>query len=156
MANADSFKKYDHPYVTVDIIVLTILDDILQVALIKRGIEPFKNEWGLPGGFVHIDESVEDAAKRELREELGVENVYLEQLFTFGDVNRDPRARIISVAYFALISPENLKLIASTDATDAKWFPVSKLPVLAFDHQKIAKTAVARVQSKLRYSTIAY
>lgn len=154
---SQSEETYVNPAVTVDAIVFTIRQEQLQVALIKRGIEPFKGSWAIPGGFVRIAESLEDAVKRELHEEVGADGVYLEQLYTFGDPERDPRGRVITVAYFALVSADNLhELTASTDAAEAQWFALHDLPPLAFDHPKILAAAVERLRAKLEYSTIAY
>lgn len=150
-------ETYINPAVTVDAIVFTIKQEQLQVALIKRGIEPFKGAWALPGGFVRLDESLEEAVKRELQEEVGADGVYLEQLYTFGEPHRDPRGRVITVAYFALVAADNLRpLKAATDAAEAQWFHLSQLPPLAFDHREILNLAVERVRAKLEYSTIAY
>ena len=148
--------EYPRPAVTVDIIIFSIIDKSLKVLLIKRKQEPFKDYWAIPGGFVRINESLEEAAMRELREETGVTNAYLEQLYTFGDIDRDPRGRVITVAYFALINPNNLSLRAATDAIDVKWFPVKNLPRLAFDHRKIINYALKRLRWKLEYTTIAF
>src|SRR5215831_3993606 len=115
--------------VTVDVVLFTIRDRSLHVLLIKRLAKPFVNRYALPGGFVLEDESLEAAAVRELREETGVDKVYLEQLYTFGDPRRDPRGRVITVAYFALV-PHTQSLHAGTDTADAAWFPVSALPPL--------------------------
>lgn len=146
--------KYPHPAVTTDLVIFTVRDAALNLLLIKRGGEPFKDSWALPGGFVLIDESVDDCAKRELAEEAGLENVYLEQLYTFGAPERDPRERVISVAYYTLTPSEGLELKAGTDATAAEWFPIEKLPELAFDHQDIIKLARERLAAKMEYSTI--
>ncbi|MDP3026902.1 MAG: NUDIX domain-containing protein [Nanoarchaeota archaeon] len=150
--------KYEKPSVTADIIIFTIQNQKLKVLLIKRGVEPFKNMFAIPGGFVKMNENLEQAAKRELEEETGVKEVYLEQLYTFGEVNRDPRGRVITVAYFALINPEKAKqeLEATTDASAAEWFDVSGLPQLAFDHKKILDYAIKRVKWKFEYTTIAF
>ncbi len=150
--------EYEKPSVTVDIIVFTVQNQELKVLLVKRGIEPFKEMWAIPGGFVRIKESLEEAAKRELKEETGVKNVYLEQLYTFGAVDRDPRGRVITVSYFALINSEKAKekLEAATDASEAKWFSVNKLPKLAFDHNKILKYSIKRLRWKFEYTTIAF
>src|SRR6202008_4448357 len=121
-------------HVTVDVVIFALRDGELQVLLIQRGIPPFEGQWGLPGGFVRDGESLEAAARRELVEETGVKDVYLEQLYTFGDPDRDPRGRVITVSYFALAPSESIKFHASTDASDADWFSVNKLPPLAFDH----------------------
>ena len=148
--------QYDRPSVTVDVLVFAVMDDQLKVALIKRGIAPFKNSWAIPGGFVHMDESLEQAAQRELEEEAGVKSVYLEQLYTFGDPTRDPRGRVITVAYYALVPDHDIALSASTDAREAHWFAVDNLPTLAFDHKEILQRALERLKSKLEYSNIAY
>jgi 8-oxo-dGTP diphosphatase len=141
--------------VTVDIVLFTIRDRRLQLLLIKRLAPPFANRYALPGGFVLEDESVETAAVRELREETGVDRVYLEQLYTFGDLHRDPRGRVITVAYYALV-PHTQSLHAGTDAADAAWFPVSSLPPLAFDHRKIVEYAHMRIRNKLNYTNVGF
>ncbi len=152
------FEDYRKPAVTADIVIYTIQDNDLKVLLVKRGIEPFKDKWALPGGFVRIHESLEEAAKRELEEETDVKEVYLEQLYTFGDVNRDPRGRVITVSYFALINSEKAKqeLKASSDASEAKWFSVSNLPELSFDHNRILNYAIKRLRWKFEYTTVAF
>ncbi|MDO8622756.1 MAG: NUDIX domain-containing protein [archaeon] len=152
----DMKKEFEKPSVTVDIVIFTIKDNELKVLLVKRGIEPFKEMWAIPGGFIKMEESLEESAKRELSEETGVRDVYLEQLYTFGDVNRDPRGRVITVSYFALIKPEGLKLKASTDASEAKWFSVYNIPNLAFDHKKILDYALKRLKWKFEYTTIVF
>ena len=152
-------EDYPRPSVTVDLVIFTIADDDLKVLLIRRGLEPFKGCWALPGGFVGIDESMEEAAARELKEEAGVTNVYLEQLYTFGEPNRDPRGRVISVAYFALIDAERQRIVAASDADDAQWHPVfeSRLEMkLAFDHKKILDYAVWRLRNKIEWTTVGY
>ena len=149
-------KLKTEPSITVDIIIFTIKDKDLKVLLVKRGIEPFKGEWAIPGGFVLENENLEQAAKRELEEETGVKEVYLEQLYTFGDINRDPRGRVITVAYFALINSEKIELRASTDVSEAKWFSTSSLPALAFDHSEILNYAIKRLKWKFGYTTIAF
>ena len=139
--------------VTVDIVIFTIQSEELKVLLVKRGIPPFKGQFALPGGFVHQDESLDDAGMRELREETGVSDVYLEQLYSFGDPGRDPRERIITVAYYALISADRSRLAAGTDTTEAAWWRVNKLPPLAFDHRKILDYGLERLRNKLEYTT---
>ncbi len=126
----------------------------LQVLLIKRALKPFQGEWALPGGFVEPGEDLQAAAERELQEESGVSGVYLEQLFTFGEPNRDPRERVITVAYYALIPSDTVELKAASDAEGVAWFSVDKLPELAFDHDEILEMALDRLKAKLEYSTI--
>lgn len=142
--------------VTVDIVIFTIQSEELKVLLVKRGIPPFKGQLALPGGFVHEDESLDEAAMRELREETGVSDVYLEQLYSFGEPGRDPRERIITVSYYALISADRSQLAAGTDTTEADWWPVSKLPALAFDHRRILDYALERLRNKLEYTTVGF
>ncbi len=151
-----NLKDFPKPAVTADIVIFTIKDNDLKVLLIKRGVAPFKDKWALPGGFVHLDESLEQAAKRELEEETGVKTAYLEQLYTFGNPERDPRGRVITVAYFVLIKSEQQKLRASTDASDARWFSAYKFPQLAFDHQEILEYAIKRLKWKFGYTTVAF
>jgi 8-oxo-dGTP diphosphatase len=141
--------------VTVDIVLFTIRERALHVLLIRRLAKPFEGRYALPGGFVLEGESVDAAAARELREETGVDRVYLEQLYTFGEPRRDPRGRVITVAYYAL-APENQALHAGTDASEAAWFPVSKLPALAFDHAKIVEYAQQRIRGKLDYTSVGF
>ncbi len=148
--------EYPHPAVTVDIVIFTVRNDALKVLLIKRAFEPFQGEWALPGGFVNLDESLEEAARRELEEETGVSGVYLEQLYTFGQPDRDPRERVITVAHYALIPSDKLELRAATDAEGVSWYGIDELPELAFDHAKILRMAMQRLAAKLEYSTIAF
>ncbi len=147
--------QYPHPAVTTDVILFTIHEERLELLLIRRGAEPFKGRWALPGGFVNIDEDLADCAKRELEEEAGITGVYLEQLNTFGAPDRDPRGRVISVAYYALVPRERLAIRAASDAEAVAWFPCSALPPLAFDHESIVALAYERLSAKLEYSTIA-
>lgn len=147
---------YPHPAVSTDIVLFTLRDEALQLLLIRRGNEPFRGQWALPGGFLDIDEDIDACAARELAEETGVSGLYLEQLYTFGAVGRDPRERVISVAYFALVPAERTLVRAGDDAAEAAWFPVKALPALAFDHAEIIATAHRRLVAKLGYSTIAF
>lgn len=129
----------------------------ISVLLIKRKYAPFKNLWAIPGGFVLDDESLEEAVVRELQEETGITVTYLEQLYTFGDVNRDPRKRVVSVAYFAIVKSSQFRqLKASTDAEEAKWFSIEQLPKLAFDHKQILAVAIERIRTKIRYEPIGF
>ncbi|MDJ0593699.1 MAG: NUDIX domain-containing protein [Pleurocapsa sp. MO_226.B13] len=149
--------KYPKPSITVDCVVFG-LDDAqkLKILLIQRGVAPYEDKWALPGGFIKLDESLEAAAIRELKEETGIDKIFLEQLYTFGEVDRDPRDRIITVAYYALINIEEYTLKAQTDAKNAAWFSVEQLPALAFDHEKILNVAKQRLKGKLRYQPIGF
>lgn len=142
--------------VAVDIVVFTVHEQMLRVLLIERGIDPFKGLYALPGGFVLSEETLEQAAFRELLEETGTKNVYLEQLYTFGDPGRDPRGRVVTVAYYALVPTDKSPLLAGTDAATAGWYPVSELPPLAFDHRKIVEYAVDRLRNKLEYTNVGF
>ena len=149
---------YPRPALTVDCVVfgLDLEEQDLKVLLIQRALEPFAGHWALPGGFVQVGESVDDAALRELREETGVVRVYLEQLYTFGEPDRDPREHVVSVAYYALVNLSPHKLQAATDAKDAAFFGVHDIPSLAFDHETILDTALERLRGKLRYEPIGF
>lgn len=155
-----SFSQYPSPTVMVDIVIFTVEDETLKVLLVKRGIEPCKGQYALPGGAVRIaqDQTLEDAAMRELIEETGVENTYLEQLYTYGNAQRDPRGWTVSVAYFALVAACEVKPTAGSDALDAHWHSIQgnkvELP-LAFDHATILQDAIGRLRSKLDYTDIA-
>jgi 8-oxo-dGTP diphosphatase len=139
---------YPHPAVTTDIVVFTIHHEVLKVLLIKRAEDPYRGSWALPGGFVEIAEGLDEAAERELAEETGVSGVCLEQLHTFGKPDRDPRERVITVAYYALIPSDLIQVRASTDAEAVGWFAVDELPTLAFDHQQILEMALERLRAK--------
>jgi 8-oxo-dGTP diphosphatase len=147
---------YPRPSVAVDCVIFGLDKTDLKVLLIQRGNDPYKHHWAFPGGFVEMDESLETAALRELEEETGVKNVFFEQLFTFGNPERDPRGRVISVSYFALVNLEDHPVQAASDAENAAWFPFDKLPELAFDHQIIMKTAFNRLRSKVRYQPLGF
>ncbi len=148
--------KYPRPAITVDCVVFGYDGNELNILLIKRGIEPFVDCWALPGGFVRHDETIDEAAKRELLEETFVKNIYLEQLYTFGDLYRDPRERVISVSYFALVRQEEFQIKASTDANEVAWFKVQNTPALAFDHENILEMALKRLKNKVRYEPIGF
>jgi 8-oxo-dGTP diphosphatase len=142
--------------IAVDVVIFTIQESVLKVLLIRRGIPPFQGKMAIPGGFVLVKESLDAAAMRELLEETGVEQVYLEQLYTFGEPRRDPRGRVISVAYYALMAAEKTMLAAGSDAAEARWWPVEKLPELAFDHRRILDYALERLRNKLEYTTVGF
>ncbi len=148
--------KYPHPAVTTDAVVFTIYDDKLKLLLIKRGLDPFKGSWAIPGGFLELNEDLEDCARRELSEETGIENIYLQQLHTFGDPKRDPRERVVSVAYYAIAPKVEMNPIANSDAIDAAWFSIDKLPQLAFDHCEIITMAHKRLVSDLDRSSVVF
>ena len=142
---------------TVDAVVFGYdAKDGLSVLLIKRLIEPFKGNWAIPGGFVLTGESLETAVERELEEETGIKVNYLEQLYTFGNPNRDPRSRIVTVAYYGLIRKSSFELYAATDAEDAQWFNIHNLPPLAFDHIDIFNMALERLRGKIAYQPIGF
>jgi 8-oxo-dGTP diphosphatase len=147
---------YPRPAVTVDCVVFGLDELELKVLLIQRKLEPFLGKWALPGGFVHPDEELEAAARRELREETGLSGFFLEQLYTFGRVDRDPRDRVITVAYYALVNIFEHPPQADSDAKDAAWFSVTDIPALAFDHEEILQTALQRLQGKIRYQPIGF
>jgi len=148
--------EYPRGALTVDCVVFGLDADELKVMLIQRGVPPFEGQWALPGGFVHLDETLDEAASRELQEETGLQKVFLEQLYTFGAIDRDPRERVVSVAYFALVNLSDHTVQAATDARDAAWFAVHDTPTLAFDHKDILNTALERLQGKLRYQPIGF
>ena len=147
---------YPHPAVAVDCVIFGYDETGLRLLLIERDLEPFAGSWALPGGFVQPDEDLDQAAKRELAEETGVRRVFLEQLYTFGAVNRDPRERVITVAYYALVKLSSQTVQAATDARDAAWFAWDDLPSLAFDHGHIVELAIQRLQNKVRYQPIGF
>ncbi|MEY2979271.1 MAG: NUDIX hydrolase [Prochlorotrichaceae cyanobacterium] len=148
---------YPRPAVTVDCVVFGLDESInLKLLLIQRDREPYLEHWALPGGFVQLRESLEAAARRELQEETGVAGVYLEQLYTFGLPERDPRDRVISVAYYALVNLAEYRLQAATDARDTSWFDLLQRPPLAFDHDRIVATAIDRLRGKVRYEPIGF
>jgi len=151
-------KRTQNIEIAVDAIVFGYnKEDGVRLLLIKRKYNPFKGEWAIPGGFVLDNESLEDAVERELQEETGVKINYLEQLYTFGKPDRDPRRRIISVAYFGLVKSSQFeKLNAATDAEEAQWFNINELPKLAFDHQEILKMAIERLRAKITYQPIGF
>lgn len=148
--------EYPRPSLTVDCVVFGLDDEDLKVLLVQRDLPPFEGRWALPGGFVHMDETLEEAAKRELREETGLSDVYLEQLYTFGDLDRDPRERVVTVAYYALVNLRDHRVQAATDARSAAWFAVDNCAKLAFDHARILRMALERLRGKVRYQPIGF
>lgn len=175
---SDVTTVHEHPSVTVDVVVFAMFGSLdggddgegvpvmngaerpeLRVLLIQRRNPPFRGCWAIPGGFVGMDESLDDAARRELEEETGLRDVYMEQLYTFGRPHRDPRTRVISVAYYALLPGEADSYLARTragdDAEETRWFPVNAPPPLAFDHADILDVALRRLRAKADYAGIA-
>ncbi len=148
--------EYPHPAVTVDCVVFGLDDGGLKVLLIQRDLEPFALSWALPGGSIKLDEDLGQSARRELAEETGVTDLYLEQLATFGKPGRDPRERVITVAYFAIVNLLEHKVSPDTGARSAAWFPVDDSPPLAFDHRLILDLALMRLQSKLRNQPLGF
>lgn len=142
--------KYPRPAVTTDCVVFGLDDETLNVLLIERGGEPFKGCWAFPGGFLNMDETAEEGAARELQEETSLRDIFLEQVQAFSEVHRDPRGRVISIAFYALVHQGNCTVKGGDDAAKAVWFPLSKLPALAFDHHQILQTAIRHLKAKIR------
>jgi len=142
--------QYPRPCVSADCVVLAMQNESLRVLLIQRGNDPFKGQWALPGGFLDMDENLDQAAKRELEEETGLSGVNVQQFHAYGDVGRDPRARVISIAYAAMVRIERHQAAAADDAVDARWFPVRRLPRLAFDHREIVKQLMQSLKRRSR------
>ncbi len=141
--------EYPHPAVTVDVAVFSHQANHYRLLLIKRADPPEKDKWALPGGFVDIDEDLETAVHRELQEETGISGIEIEQLHTFGAPDRDPRERIITVVYTALVHDE-MQANAASDAAEAEWFDINALPELAFDHDEIIRLACEKIEAKLK------
>ncbi|MFT6862543.1 MAG: 8-oxo-dGTP diphosphatase [Akkermansiaceae bacterium] len=147
---------YARPALTSDCVVFGLDQNDLKILLIQRALPPFENEWALPGGFIRIGEDIDVCARRELEEETGLQNVYLEQLATIGTPNRDPREHVVTVAYFALVNLLEHPPTAATDARNAAWFSFDDLPRLAFDHNKILALARSRLRGKVRYQPVGF
>ena len=149
---------YPRPSVAVDCVVfgLDLDEDDLEILLIQRLKDPFAHGWALPGGFMQMDETADAAARRELEEETGVTDVYLEQLYTFSDVARDPRGRVVSIAYYALAKLSDHRIRAATDAENVAWYSIHELPRLAFDHKAIIDAAIERLRGKVRYAPLGF
>ena len=146
--------KYPHPAMTADCVIFGFDGFSIKVLLIQRGIEPFKGKWALPGGFMNIDETAEECAKRELEEETGLKNASVEQFYTFSDVNRDPRERVITVAHYALVKLAEVK--GGDDAASARWFSMDEVPRLAFDHDRILHMAASRLKERICFEPIGF
>jgi len=148
--------EYARPALTVDCVVFGYEEGELRLLLIQRDQSPHAGSWALPGGFVEMDEDLETAARRELEEETGVRRVFLEQLYSFGDPGRDPRERIVTVAWWALVKLSDQRVQAATDARDAGWFAIDDMPRLAFDHKKIVRAGIERLRGKVRYQPVGF
>lgn len=148
--------RHPRPALTVDCVVLAFEEGKLSVLLVRRALDPFAGSWALPGGFVHVEETLEEAARRELAEETGLGNVYLEELKTFSRVDRDPRERVISVAFVALVRGRSARVKEGSDAAEARWFAIESLPPLAFDHGEILEVARERLRTRLRTRPIGF
>ena len=150
------FHQYSNPALAIALIVFGYSENELSVLLLNRKDEPYKNNWVLPGAFLQIEETFQDVCTRVLQTKLGILELYMEQLYTFDKPGRDPRGRVVSVAYYALVNPQKFLLTAGTMANDVKWFPVQKLPKLGFDHKEIFKTAIQRLKAKILYNPIGF
>lgn len=148
--------EWPRPAVTTDCVIFGFDGGDLKILLIERGIEPYKGMWALPGGFLDMNEDAETCARRKLQQETCLENIFMEQLFTFSSVDRDPRYRVISIAYYALVKLSDYEAKAGTDTTSIKWFPLSEIPELAFDHKEIVKIAIERLKGKIKYQPIGF
>ncbi len=146
--------KYPHPSVTADCVIFGFDGVSIKVLLVQRGIEPFKGAWAFPGGFMKMDETAEECAKRELEEETGLKNAIVEQLYTFSAVGRDPRERVITVAHYALVRISDVK--GGDDAVNARWFAYDEIPRLAFDHDQILRVAVNRLKERICFEPIGF
>ena len=146
--------KYPHPAVTTDCVIFGFDGSELQVLLIERGIEPFKGKWAFPGGFLNMDETAGEGALRELKEETGLENAYIEQFNTYSEPGRDPRERVITIAHYALVRIQEVK--GGDDAAKAQWFPIDEVPQLAFDHDKILRDAMRKLRERIHFEPIGF
>lgn len=146
--------EYPRPALTTDCVIFGFDGKEMNVLLIERGIEPYKGKWAFPGGFVNMDETTDEGAKRELEEETGIKDINIEQLHTFSEVKRDPRGRTISVVYYAMVRTENYRVLAGDDANKAHWFKLDEIPALAFDHDQVLIIAQKRLKEKIRLKPI--
>lgn len=156
MAGRKYTYDYPRPALTSDCVLFGFDEGELKLLLLQRSIDPWKGYWALPGGFVLMEETTEEAARRILKEKANVGKIFLEQLYTFSDVDRDTRGRVVSVAHYALVKLADYQVKAGRDTKDAEWFPVSQVPKLAFDHNAIVKTAIGRLRGKVRYQPIGF
>lgn len=146
--------KYPHPAVTTDCVIFGFDGNDIKVLLIERGIEPYKGKWAFPGGFLNMDETAAEGALRELKEETGLENAYIEQFNTYSEPDRDPRERVITIAHYALVRIQEVK--GGDDAAKAQWFPIDEVPQLAFDHDKILRDAMRKLRERIHFEPIGF
>ena len=157
MATTKEFRsKYWHPAVTVDCVIFGFDGANLNILLIQRGLEPYIGRWAFPGGFIKEKETAEEGARRELKEETGVENVFMEQLRAFSGVDRDPRERVITIAFYALVKLSDYNVIGGDDASKAQWFRIHEIPELAFDHDSILSVAMSHLKQKIQFEPIGF
>ena len=154
MGNLKYQYKYPHPNVTTDCVIFGFDGKKLNVLLVERGIEPFKGQWAFPGGFLKMDESAEEGALRELREETGLKEAYIRQFYTFSAPNRDPRERVVTIAYYALVKMQEVK--GGDDAAKAEWFALDEVPELAFDHELILRKAIKELRKQIHFEPIGF
>ncbi|HLP12284.1 MAG TPA: NUDIX domain-containing protein [Flavobacteriales bacterium] len=147
---------YARPALATDCVIFGFDEGELKLLLIEREKEPFKNMWTLPGGFVDVKETTNECALRILQEKTGLKNVFIEQLYTFSELNRDPRERVVAVSYYALVNKRQYEIVAGRDTVSVQWFPINDLPKLGFDHGKIVKLALERLKGKVRYQPIGF
>lgn len=146
--------KYPHHAVTTDCVIFGFDGKNLMVLLIERGIEPYKGRWAFPGGFLRADETAEACAARELQEETGLKGAYIEQFGTYSDLDRDPRERVITIAYYALVRLQ--EVCGGDDAAKARWFPIDEVPSLAFDHDRILRDAMLKLRERIHFKPVGF
>lgn len=154
--NNQYIYEYPRPAVTTDCVIFGFDEGELKVLLIERGIEPFSGKWALPGGFISMDEDAETCARRILEKETGLKDIFMEQLYTFSSTERDPRYRVISIAYFALVKRNDYNAVAGLDTNTVQWFDLEDVPELAFDHKEILDMAKERLKGKIKYQPIGF
>ena len=154
MGNLKYQYKYPRPSVTTDCVIFGFDGKKLNILLVERGIEPFKGQWAFPGGFLKMDESAEEGALRELREETGLKEAYIRQFYTFSAPNRDPRERVVTIAYYALVKMQEVK--GGDDAAKAEWFALDNVPKLAFDHELILRKAIKELRKQIHFEPIGF
>lgn len=156
MTNKKDSIHYDKQSVATDCVIFGFDEGELKVLLVKRAIKPFMADWCFPGGLIHIHETAEEAARRILEDETGIKDMFVEQLYTFSSIDRDPRYRVVSISYYALVSIADWEVHAGENTSDIKWFALSEIPSLAFDHEQILEVAKERLQGKIRYQPIGF